>query len=220
MTGRIVGVLTLLALVGGAIGYAVGENRPETVAPGPVVFATPRPLPAVDPSYPVNEYDVRPDPTTAPLATGLPLRTARFRAGGFTLQAPVPKGWRRGVLGGRTQWNFVDPDNPLNTYVLRIGIVAGERKSPGVATIARVAALQAQESDGNSENLVIRTDDDGAGFTASLIDLAGYRRVAIERFETLPDEPLAYYTVALSGREVDREGMADLLARVIAGARP
>ena len=40
------------------------------------------------------------------------------------MTASVPIGWRRVLLQGRDSWNFAVPDNPPNTYLLRIGIDA------------------------------------------------------------------------------------------------
>ena len=218
MTGRLVGALVVLALLGGAGGYVVATARAESDV-APTTFASPAPVPAADPRYPIVEYVVTPDPTTAALPTDLSLHTAEFEAGGFTLEAPVPNGWRRVGLSGGTQWNFSDPANPPNTYVLRIGIVAGDRRSAVVETMSRITALEAQENDGNSENLIIEQQDD-SGFTASLIDVGGYRRISIERFLTFPGNLSAHATIAITGREVDRGGMTDLIARVAASTKP
>ncbi|CAN5629438.1 hypothetical protein BH11ACT8_BH11ACT8_33520 [soil metagenome] len=226
MTGRLVGALLVLLLLGAGAGYAVAEARTsDTPPPGPVGFASPAPVPAADPSYPVNEYDVQPDPSTAPLATGLPLHEESFRGGGFRLQAQAPDGWRRVSLAGNTSWQFTVQTNPANTYLLRIGLLAGNRQDVTVASNARVFALQQLELDGNAQNLVIQdqyvTDDHSeAGFTATFIDVGGYRRVAVERFLALPGQTSAYYTVAVSGREVDRDGITDLIGRIVATAHP
>ena len=216
MTGRIVRallLLTVLTAIGAALGYAVGVHRTET----PTTFATPEAVPASLPSFPVNVYDIKPDPDTVPLVGDLPLHEERFRAAGFALRAPVPDGWQRVELSGRNQWNFTLAANPTNTYLLRISILAGTRRSTGVEVIARLAALRAAETDGNFENLIVE-EESGTGFSATYIDSGGYQRVAIERFESGPDDESAYFSVAVSGREVDREGMVELLDRVFEGA--
>ena len=59
-----------------------------------------------------------------------------------------------------------------------------------------------------------RVDD---GFTATYLD-AGHQRVSMERWLPQPDSAQAYATIAVTGRESDREGMADLLERVAASA--
>lgn len=216
MAGRIVGALLALAVlagIGAAAGYAVGRGQVEE----PTTFATPVAVPASRPSFPVNVYDVEPDPDTAPLGDDLLLHEEKFRAGGFRLRAPVPDGWLRVELAGRSQWNFSVATNPTNTYLLRIGILAGDRRSTGVETIARLAALRSAEADGNFENLIIEQESE-TGFAATYIDSGGFQRVSIERFETVPGNESAYFSVAVSGREVDREAMGQLLDRVVAGA--
>lgn len=216
MAGRIGGALLALAALAGigvAAGYAVGQGHVEE----PTSFATPVAVPASLPSFPVNVYDVEPDPDTAPLGGDLSLHEEKFRAGGFQLRAPVPDGWLRVELSGRSQWNFTVATNPTNTYLLRIGILAGDRRSTGVETIARLAALESAETDGNFQNLIVEEESD-TGFAATYIDSAGYQRVTIERFETVPGNDSAYFSVAVSGREVDREAMIELLDRVVEGA--
>ena len=208
MRVRWIGLALALVLVGGGAGYALGQSRedePASISAGPV--------PAESPSYPVNEYDVLPDPGIAPLATDLPLHTAKFRTGGLRMTASVPVGWRRALLEGGDAWNFADPDNPPNTYLLRVGFVSG-RVSLTVARETRIAALEDAEAHGNLEHLVVedRADD---GFTATYLD-DGHQRVTMERFLPQGDSGQTYATVAVTGRETDRVGMADLQERVVA----
>lgn len=219
MAGRISGVLALLvllALLGAGAGYV--SARQERVPP--TSFSPPLAVPAEDPSLPVNVYEVTPDPATPPLAVDTPLHEEKFRAGGFALRAPVPDDWLRVELSGRSSWQFSRPENPSGTYVLRLGIIAGERRAPSVATTSRVFALRQQEIDGNSENLIVEEQSD-TGFTYTVIDADGRQRVGMERFLPQPGgggDLTAYYTVAVSGREADREGMLALLERVVDGA--
>jgi hypothetical protein len=207
---RWIGVALTLALVGAAAGYAIGRSTLDQ----PRTRTGAEPVPAVSPSYPVNEYVVEPDPDIAPLATDLPLRTARFRAGGLRMTAAVPKGWERGPVRGGNQWNFEDTENPRYTYALRVGIVTGA-VSLGVARNTRIGALEDAEANGNLEHVVIEELADD-GFTATYIS-GDHQRVTMERW--LPDDSdLAYATFAVAGRETDRAGMADLLERVAASA--
>lgn len=215
MAGRLVGAvlgLAVLAGIGVTTGYAVGQSRVEE----PTSFAAPMAVPAAQPSFPVNVYAVEPDPATDPLETGLPMQEARFRAGGFKLRAPVPVGWRRvDVSSDRSQFSVAS--NPQNTYLLRIEILAGDTQSTGVQARSRIDALRSQEADGNAENLIIE-DESETGFTYTAIDIGGFQRVGIERFATMPGNSSAYFAVAVTGREVDREGMLALIDRVVEGA--
>lgn len=215
MAGRIAAALVALVLLAGA-GAAAGYVVAQDEEPLPTTFATPESVPAASPGFPVNVYDVEDDPDAPPLAKKIDLHEEGFGAGGFRLRAPVPDGWRRVRLSGNNQWNFTVADNPLNTYLLRIGILAGERRTTGVAAGARLLALRAQEADGNSENLIVEEQSD-TGFVATAI-IGGYQRVIMERFLTVPGNTSAYFTVVMNGREVDREAMTELLDRVVAGA--
>lgn len=212
MRVRWIGLALALALVGGAAGYALGRSALDE----PAQLTDPEPVPAVSPAYPVNEYDVLPDPGIAPLGTRLPLHVARFRAGGLPMTASVPVGWRRVPLTGRDSWNFADPGNPPNTYLLRVGIVAGNRVSLNVARENRITALEDAETNGNLEHLVIEERGD-AGFTATYLD-ESYQRVTTERWLARPGSTEAFAVVAMTGRETDRAGMADLIERVAASA--
>jgi hypothetical protein len=202
----------VLAAVGVAGGVAAGRATQDR----PAAIDAAAPVPAASPSYPVEELDVLPDPTIAPLAPGLPTHQATFSAGGLRLAAPVPDGWRRVELSGRTSWNFSVPDNPPNTFVLRIGLVAGNRTSVLVAKAARIAALEDSERNGALDHLDVESETDD-GYVATYLE-DGHLRVAMERWLPVHDSTQAYAVAAVTGREVDREGMADLLERVVSSA--
>ncbi|GAA1776672.1 hypothetical protein GCM10009795_023440 [Nocardioides hankookensis] len=211
MRVRWIGLALALALVGGAAGYALGqsaEDGPAGISAGPV--------PAVSPSYPVNEYVVVPDPGIAPLATDLPLHTAKFKTGDLRMTASAPVGWARETLQGADSWNFADRDVPQPTYLLRVGLIAGDRASLNAAREFRISKLEDAESNGDLEHLVVeeRLDD---GFTATYLS-GGHLRVTMERFLAQPGSTQAYATIAVVGRDRDREGMADLLERAAASA--
>lgn len=211
MRVRWIGLALALVLVGGGAGYALGQSREDEPA-----RISAEPVPAQSPSYPINEYDVLPDPGIAPLATGLPLHPAKFRTGDLQMRASAPTGWRRAVLQGGDSWNFADPDVPQPTYMLRVGLIAGDRASLNAAREFRISKLEDAEANGDLEHLVVedRSDD---GFTATYLS-GGHLRVTMERFLAQPGSTQAYATIAVVGRDRDREGMADLLERVTASA--
>lgn len=212
MTVRWIAVALALAVLGTAGGYVVGRATLTESA----TSATARPLPAVSPSYPVNEYRLVPDPGVAPLPTDLPLRRQRFAAAGTRLTAAVPRGWLRVPLQG-PDWNFSRRDYPKFAYKLRVGIDAGDRVSVAVARESRISALEDAEANGDLEHVVVeqRTDD---GFVATYIE-SGHLRVAVERWIPRRGTTEAFATIAATGREVDRAGLADLVERVAASAR-
>jgi hypothetical protein len=209
---RWIGLTLALLLLGGGAGYAAAR----LAADDPADVATAAPLPASSPSYPVTEYEIEPDPAIAPLPTDLPLEEVSLRAGGLEMTASVPAGWQRFRLSGGDSWNFTDPDNPANTYLLRLGIDAGDRVSVTVARDSRIAALEDAERNGALQHVVVEERRD-EGFTATYIS-GGYQRVTMERFLPQHGSSQAYATVAVSGRENDRVGMADLLERVSTSA--
>ncbi|WP_166389173.1 hypothetical protein [Nocardioides ochotonae] len=213
MSTRVLGVLLALAVLGVAAGYA-GQRALDPVS-SPAGFAA-LPVPATSPSYPVNEYDVSPDPGVAPLPTDVALRRMTLREGGERASVAAPGSWRRVAVEPGAAWNFSRADYPVNTYLLRVTLLGGQRISTSVAVAARLVALRAAESDGNLEAVTVETQDED-GFVATYLQ-DGYRRVLMERYSTLGDST-AQLGVAVTGREVDRAGMADLLERVLASAR-
>ncbi|WP_244930487.1 hypothetical protein [Nocardioides sp. W7] len=209
MTARTLGIALALAVAGAVGGYAVGAVNADE----PRTISMALPVPAASPSYPVNEYDVKPDPDDPALKPGLALVETRLSAAGSKLVTGVPTAWKAGGEGNyRT---FVVAGNPLNTYQLRVGIFT-DKQSVGVKRIARLGALDEAEDNDALQNLVVESETDD-GFVASYLQ-HGYRRVTMERFLTLGGTS-AYATVAVIGREIDRPGLEDLLARVSGSLR-
>ncbi|NPC97106.1 hypothetical protein [Nocardioides sp. zg-DK7169] len=213
MSARVLGFLLCLGLLGVGGGYAgqrvLGADDP------PASFAA-LPVPAASPSYPVNEYDVRPDPGVAPLPADVALERMTLREAGERVSISAPRSWLRVAVEPGAAWNFSRPDNPIPTYLLRVTLLGGQRISTSVASGARIAALRAAERDGNMEAVTVEAETED-GFVATYLQ-DGYRRVLMERYSTL-GTTTAQVGVAVTGREVDRTGMADLLEHVLASAR-
>lgn len=205
---RALGVALVLAVAGAVGGYAVGASQTDE----PVNISMALPVPAADPSYPVVEYEVEPDPEVAPLATGIALEETRLRAGRNKLEISIPRGWSLGGDVGR--WVYSAPQRVENTYFLRVQILNNLR-SQGVERDARIGALQEAEANDVLERVVIEDETDD-GFVATYLQ-DGFQRVSMERFLPLGTTS-TYLTVAVIGREQDREGMADLLERICASA--
>jgi hypothetical protein len=204
-------VVVLAMLVAGlAGGYAFGELRDED--PGTASHATP--LPA-EPSVPIPAApDVLPDPDSPPLPVNLPTRPTHLSTGshGYGLTVDEPIGWRRNHLG--EAWTWAVPENPTNTYVLRVTILAGLHQSVAVAKAARISALLDAVAQGNLEDFHVESQT-GDTFIATYVN-DGYRRVTMERIISDSFGPVdrgAYAVAAVTGREVDREGLTDLVQR-------
>lgn len=209
---RVIGFFLVLLLLGAGAGYAwaAATTDEPASAEGPV------PVAAVSPAAPtMPALDVLPDPTEPALEVDLPteetvLRDSR-RSPALRLLQPV--GWRVTHVPG-SDWNWAVEGNSLNTYKLRVGVIKGRHLSVRAAKAARIAAYQDAEEEGNLADFTVESDTDDM-FIATYVD-QGYLRVTMERYVVLDDSDEAYAVVAVTGREVDRPGLTDLLARVAA----
>jgi hypothetical protein len=212
MRVRWAGVTLALAAVAAGAGYAGGRLAGDQPAAGAA-----EPVAASSPAYPVNPYEIEPDPGIAPLGTDLPLHPARFAVGDARMTASVPDGWQRAVVRpGNDSWMFTKPGNPANTYLLRIGIVVGDRDSLFAALEHRITQFEDADRNGDLPHFRVeeRRDD---GFTATYLE-NGHLRVTLQRWLPVRGTTQAFATVAVTGRDRDRTGLADLLERVVASA--
>ncbi len=212
MNRRVIGLFLVLLLLGLGAGYAVAASTTED----PGRLAGPEPLPAVSPAAPtLTAEEVMPDPDIAPLPTNLPMVRERLqnRKDEPGVRVDRPEGWRLSVRDpGDEQWNWADPDNPVNTYKLRIELLKGSNLSVGGAKGARQAALESTLRDGNLRTLTVESDVANT-IVFSYIDSNGYFRVEVDRFVVLDDTQDAYAVVAVTGRDMDRDGIEDLVVR-------
>lgn len=213
MRVRWIGLALALVLVGGAIGYGAGVMRAEE----PTTFAQAVPVPASGPSIPVIPVKVNPDPTVIPpLRTDLRLRPRTVGAAPFDLTLPIPRGWlQTNPTSGA--WNFYPPpgaEGTANTYFLRVRLVGNSFRPVEAARDQRLADL---DNAAEVQDLTVEKLRPG-GFLATYV-AEGYRRVSYEQFVDSPGSTFAYASIALIGREADREGMADLFPRILAGVR-
>ena len=212
MNRRVIGIFLVLLLLGAGAGYAWAAAS----ADGPVTAGEPTPVTAQSPAAPTTApLDVLPDPTEPALGVDLPteetvLRDSR-RSPALRLQQPV--GWRVTHVPG-SDWNWAVEGNSLNTYKLRVGIIKGRHLSVRAAKAARIAAYQDAEEQGNLAHFTVESDTDDT-FIATYVD-QDHLRVTIERYVVLDDTDEAYAVVAVTGREIDRDGLTDLLARTAA----
>lgn len=194
----------LLALgVGG--GFAV--SRSMTAAPA--ADGTAEPVAAQSPSLPVDPApDFVTDPTTAPLATTLPLVDRTVGRGSAMVRLSVPRDWIRSDLGP-DEWTWRPVAQPKYAYVLRVEQVRGDRDP-----ISRVLAAR---------KLALDEDEEGLEFVAETTDSLYFTYTADQHLRhgllqwvPVPGTATAQVEVAISGRQVDVPGMQDLIARVAA----
>lgn len=209
MDARALGVAALLAALGVAGGYwlaAASEGEPERVRLA-------APVPGESPSYPSDpEVEVLPDPTTPALAPSVPLHVERVGTRAFGMRLPVPDGWVR-TRTDLVEAKWKPPGTPESTYLLRVKIVSGQRVTIEEALRERLDALRADEGVQEFEVEASTADT----FVASYV-VDSYRRLAMERYVSLDGSDTAFATIVVVGRLADRDGMADLLARVTQGA--
>jgi hypothetical protein len=200
-------VLTLLL----AIGVAAGFSASWTLGESSSGSSPAAPVPA-SPSLPVDPVpDILPDPTTPPLATKIPLVRQTVGAGDFRLTVPVPRGWSFSE-NSLNEWQWRPPGQPDFGYVLRVEQVLSNRRSIEWTLDRRIAELREDES--NVEVLGQTRDSLHFSFVT-----ANHLRHGHLRWLDLTGSDNAQVEIAVTGREVDDPGMAELIARVGSGVR-
>ena len=207
MNWRGTAVLALLL----AIGVAAGFGASWTLGENPSGGGTAAPVPA-SPSLPVDPVpELLPDPSTPALAAGIPLVPQSVGAGDFRMTLPVPKGWTFSE-NSLNEWQWRPPDQPDFGYVLRVEQVLSNRRSIEWTLGRRIDELREDES--NVE--VLEQTRDSLHFT---FVTSNHLRHGYLRWLDLTGSDNAQVEIAVTGREVDDPGMANLIARVGSGIR-
>ena len=205
-------VLSALLLAGVGGGF-VGSLA---IAGGSSSSGTAAPVAAQSPSLPVDPVpELLPDPTTAALSPGIRLVRQQVGAGDVRMTVPVPRGWRFSV-SSLHEWQWRPPDQPDFGYVLRVEQVLSNRRSIDWTLDRRVDELA---EDGGDATILGRGAD---SLHFSHVTSNHLRHVHV-RWRDLTGSDNAQVEIAVTGRQVDDPGMADLIARVAAGvelARP
>ena len=206
-----VGLVVVLVAGAATSGYLIRTNdEPEVTT-----YDGPSPVAAASPSYPVEPLDLLPDPPLAALQPGVELHQIRVGDKPFDLGLQVPVDWAR-TVPAPSEWRwYPPPGDVLNTYFLRVRLVANQYQPIATMLEARINALDGAEG---VKDFVLESRI-ANGFVADYVS-EGHRRVAMEMYVARPDSDVAFAWIALVGREVDRAGMADLLARIGGAAQP
>ena len=207
MNWRGTAVLALLLAIGVAAGFGASWGlRQNPSGDGPAA-----PVPA-SPSLPVDPVpEVLPDPTTPALAAGVPLVPQTVGAGDFRMTLPVPKGWTFSE-NSLNEWQWRPPGQPDFGYVLRVEQVLSNRRSIEWTLGRRIDELREDET--NVEVLDQTNDSLHFSFITS-----NHLRHGYLRWLDLTGSDNAQVEIAVTGREVDDPGMADLIARIGSGIR-
>ena len=207
MNWRGTAVLALLL----AIGVAAGFGASWVLGENPSGGGSAEPVPA-SPSLPVDPVpEVLPDPRTPPLEAGVPLVSQSVGAGDFRMTLPVPKGWTFSE-NSLNEWQWRPPGQPDFGYVLRVEQVLSNRRSIAWTLDRRIDELREDES--NVEVLDQTNDSLHFSFITS-----NHLRHGYLRWLDLTGSDNAQVEIAVTGRERDDPGMADLIARVGSGIR-
>ena len=206
MTRRWPIVIVALVAAGVACGFVlsmtVAEHPPGTGAASPVV--------AQSPSLPVDPVpELFPDSKAPALAPGLDLVRQQVGTGDFRMTLPVPRGWRFSV-NSLNEWQWRPPDQPDFGYVLRVEQVLSNRRSIDWTLDRRIDELNEDE-----ENVeILDQTDDTLHFT---FVTSNHLRHGYLMWLDLTGSDNAQVEIAVTGREVDDAGMADLVARITDG---
>ena len=208
MRMRGIGVALVLALMGLVGGYAAaGLLREE-----PVTVTDATPVPASDPSIPVDpEPTFAPDIAYPPLEPSLRYRRHTIGRPPFTWAYRAPRGWKPTVESlEEIRWR--PANEPLiGGYSLRVKL-SNEHKSK-VDMVAQ--KLDAVASTYDDVVVLGRTEDELA---FSYRDPSNDRqRFNTFRWFSIAGATEATFEMSVVGREVDRAGLADLLDQVSRG---
>lgn len=226
MRWRTLGVALVALAVGAGGGWALAaRDAPEKDGPERTSFATPVPIRAADPEFPVRIY--QDDPDDPALEPGIPLdagvrltaQDAQGRPSRYSLSLDVPKGWTQSS-SAPAEWRFTRPGNDINAFGMRVKIVVTDEDSVARAIANREAAWRSADvQPENTVDSVNFTQEDSFGFRVDYVE-DGYKRVAFERWIPANDGTTAFATVAVFGRERDVAGMEDLINLVYASMTP
>lgn len=210
---RITGVLLVLALLGGAGGWAwaTQASRPVTSP------RAPSPVAAADPALPYTPPEkVRDDSDLPPLDEGLPTHEEKLGpATSEGLVVPVPDGWDRFDFADTVQARWTAPGNPSGSYSVRVHSLADDDRSLIQQVAQRAAALEFDDTitPGTLEVL----ESSGDTLTVNYVQ-DGYRRLQVIRWVSFLGGS-ADVEVAGTGRLVDERGLQELVARIASGVR-
>lgn len=204
------GWLVLAALL--VVGLLVGYAGSYAVAPQPASEGVARPVEAT-PSIPADAIIIPvEDPDDPPLATGLELVRDTMGVGRTLTSYPRPKGWNQIVLN-TNEVKYRQPGHGDNTFTLRVEDVGSDNRTIDSILRGTVSDVKydsySYATQGRTENsieytYISRTDRHFRHAFRIWLDLSGSGMAELE--------------IAITGRAIDRPGMAELIQRIARGA--
>ncbi len=198
-----------VALLGVALasGISVGFGASLAVAENPAGSGAASPVAAQSPSLPVDPVpDLLPDPPMPALEPGIDLVRQEVGSGDFRMTLPVPLGWDFSV-NSLNEWQWRPPDQPSFGYLVRVEQVLSNRRSIDWTLDRRIDELDEDET--NLE--ILDRTDDSLHFTYVT---ANHLRHGYLTWLDLTGSDNAQVEIAVTGRDVDDAGMADLIDRI------
>ena len=193
-------------------GVVAGYAAASALEPAPATQGVPAPVVASSPQVPVDPMPTaNASPSVAALGTDLPMREGRLGNGGLRLAHPVPMGWAR--LGdGNNEVKWKKPNNPPDTFILRVENVVSREDTITETISDRILDLRDEKERFSVEER-----------TASTLEFTyvsdGFPRHGFLAWLDLRGTGVAEVEVAVTGREMDARGAAELISRVTAGMR-
>lgn len=208
MGARGLGLLLLLAVLGGAAGWTWAERRSEPT----ISRAAPSAPAAADPAVPYTPPEVtKPDADLPPLPVSYETHDEKLGQAGEGqggVVVPIPNGWDRYDFADGVQARWTAPGNPPGSYSIRVQIVDLPR------TLEQMVAARAAELpfDNRISDLDIPPGQTGDTLRATFI-MDGYRRLQIIRWLSFDGNGIDL-EISATGRLIDERGLEALVSKV------
>jgi len=214
MSMRGLGAVLVLVLLGAAGGFAVGHVLEDA----PAVVAIAAPVPASNPSLPVDPIRrFAPDIDYPPLLPSLEYRRHVVGQKGFQQWVyDAPRGWTPTVENGdpdEIRWRPAD-EPVVGGFSLRVKLVF-EHKTKAQMVAQKLAAMQA----GYDDVQILGQTQDLLSFSYRDPD-SNTQRFNTFRWFSLPASDEALFEMSVVGRAVDQDGLDDLMEQVAQSISP
>ncbi|MFC4784579.1 hypothetical protein ACT8ZV_08900 [Nocardioides sp. MAHUQ-72] len=202
---RGLGAVLALALLGAAGGFATGH----VLRDAPVAAAEAAPVPASDPSIPVDPVrDFAPDIGYPPLQAGLDYRRHTLGDAPYEWVYAAPKGWVSTTEAlDEVRWRPAD-EPTVGGFSLRVKL-STEHKTKAAMVAQKLSAMQA----GYEDVEVLGQTQDLLSFSYRDPDTDRLRFNTFQWF-SVPGSDEATFEMSVVGREVDRTGLDNLMTEV------
>ncbi len=206
MGARGLGLLLLLALLGGAAGWVWAEQTTDPT----VSRAAPEQPAAKKPAIPFTPPEkTRPDSDLPPLPVGIASHDEKLGPDGLGeggVVVPIPNGWERFNFADGLQARWTAPGNPPGSYSLRVQIVDMPR------SLEQMVAARAAELPFDDRISDLETEQRGDTLRATFI-MDGYRRLQLTRWVSFDGNGIDV-EISATGRLIDERGLEALVAKV------